>query len=381
MRHVVSHTRCIKLLFALPLLVHLACATATAEVVWHQWLTDADRHYDHRRYQTAEALYRKLLPKAPEPSYERYIAFRLAQITAYSGDPERGRAMLTELEARPNPTQDEWTAWAAFERGKILDRIEARPHDAARVYLDVITRYPDEPIAVRALDFLTRYHRKNATLPTLLVDLGELYPHIADADLGDNVYYLIARIHLDDLQDIATARSTLEDFVEAYPRSPFKEDAVWRLAELARERGEAIAALEMLDTIAQVHDTSWTLGEYHSRLRNDAMLLRAEIMLHDLGDPERAIAEYERILTTFYKYFGDAIIAYDITEIYREHIGDREAYIASLEDYIDDYPESVLLEKVAIRLELARAGEPLETLPDAARTLRQKRRAERGGAP
>ena len=359
-----------KLFILLVLLLSSSCATPATQEAWYRWLVDADRDVDHGHYDRADALYTKLLIDAPTQALGRYIRFRQAQIDAAQGDASGALRQLGALQREPNPDQDEWTSRAQFEIAIITDRDLNDAAKATELMRALVEQHPDASITPRALRLVLDEDRRLGDPEGAARWLAELYPRLADTELGDNVLFEIARLEWGELDRKDLAIEHLELHRRAYAFSPLRDDALFKLGELRYERGEVDAALFLFEKIAEVNETSWTMGSYDLRLRNDAMLARADIFI-ETDQPEQAAQELQRILDTFSDYLGGSEIAKRRADLFRAPLADRERYVEALEAFLDDYPESVYCEDLRHRLDLVNEGVAFEDIPAQARARRR----------
>jgi tetratricopeptide (TPR) repeat protein len=345
-----------------------SCATRQADDVWHRWLLDADADYDYGHYARAQSIYARLADTAPDPSLRRYIDFKLALITAAEGDPDAATTRLRALADDPHPDGDPWSSQALYAiAGLQADRGD---EDAARATtLTVIRRFPDDAITLRALQDLLRAHRRRGDIAAAQATLAGLFADLSETTLGDNLLFELARIELDDLKRPAQAEDLLTRHIQSFPFSPLRDDVTMRLAHLLRDQGRPLEALTHLEWLAAQHDAAWSFGSYDSTLRDDAMLLRAQLFLA-VGAPESAFDEYARLLSAFPDYLGGATIARDQLDLLRAPLADRPRYIAALTAYPDAYPDSVHLPDLRCRLLYALADAPLPDIPALARRHR-----------
>lgn len=268
----------------------------------------------------------------------------------------------------PNPDADPWSSHTLYA----IARRHADQGDAAQAratLLDLLRRYPDDPVTPKALQDLLRGYRAAGDLDGALRTLATLFAALSETPLGDNLLWEAARIELYDRPRPAAAEDLLTRHRAAFPFSPLHDDVTYALALLLRDQGRPQEALDLLEHLADHHDPAWAFGSYDPKLRDDAMLTRAELFLA-LNRPEDAFNEYARLLSAFPDYLGGARIARDQADLLRDPIADRARYIAALRAFTSTYPDSVYLPDLRCRLLYALSGTPLSDIPNKARRHR-----------
>jgi len=340
----------------------LACATPQSINLWHDHLLDADRAYDHGRYQVARDGYRSLLDEAPKPRLARYIRMRLAQIDAHTGHLDRALQALVELENAPNPEGDEWTSQARFQRAVLLEDIAEDREAAFALYADIVVRYPESAAGLRSLAYVLDAFDDNDDHTGAIEWLSETYPMIETTELADNFLYEMGK----RFEAADSPRMAEEMYMQLrirFRHGPLFDDATWRLAQIAYDEERYDDALAMAEVIAERHDSSWSFGTYDSVLRDDSILLRAQIY-EETDQIEAAIDEYHRLLAAFPKYTGRGRISLHRAELIRVHLEDRLRYQMALERMREQMPNSVYTERAVHRLKLLADGVPLDEIPE-----------------
>src|SRR5262249_16474756 len=122
--------------------------------------------------------------------------------------------------------------------------------------------------------------------------LRDLYLRLAATAVGDNLLWAMARIARDDLHDEIDALAGLDRIVVAHPASPFRDDALFEGAELARRAGDPEGAARRLRALLATRESSWIVGSYNSPHMPAAQLELGRILRDDLHRPADAIAAF-----------------------------------------------------------------------------------------
>jgi len=167
---------------------------------------------------------------------------------------------------------------------------------------------------------------------------ADLYAALHHTALAPRLALDMANLLGDALHDPDGAGQLLLQALHNHPVSPLRARMIWRLADMAEAAGDEEAALQALDVLAREHDTSWSLGEYDSPLRHQAMRRRAEI-LAGRGALEAAIAEYDRLLRAYPQHSQRARFAEARARLIAAS-GDDARHRAALQDIIAAHPDS-----------------------------------------
>jgi tetratricopeptide (TPR) repeat protein len=245
--------------------------TAAAVRAYERAAAAADRRVDRE-----EALYR-----------EARLLERAARIEAALGIYDRIAA------ARPIARR---TIRARLQAARM--RIALGRRDEARRDLEwIVAEAPGSGLAGRALFLLVRDFATSTGDRIALLD--GLYTRVGSSELGDDILMLGAEACLES-EDRAGARSRLERLADEhpYPQGARFDDALVRLAELAREEGDLPRAIGYLDRLLEVRETTSIIGSYSRPRMPDAALMRARLY-RELGDVENALGAYRDAIDEF----------------------------------------------------------------------------------
>jgi tetratricopeptide (TPR) repeat protein len=172
-----------------------------------------------------------------------------------------------------------------------------REDEAERDLAWIVTEAPGSGLAARALFLLV--HDFASTADERIAMLDALYPRVGTSELGDDILMLGAEACL-ERDDRACARERLERIADEhpYPQGARFDDALVRLAELAREDRDLPRAIGYLDRLLSVRETTTVVGSYSRPAMPGAALMRARLY-RELGDVARALEAYEEAYDGF----------------------------------------------------------------------------------
>lgn len=220
-------------------------------------------------------------------------AFRLAQQLEQAG--RLAEAATTFIEVRSLST-DGRTIARALVRAALLyaDRLK-QPAEALRLCREVIPRWPDEVPAEDALRLLVELETA-ADDPGLIDELGRLADALHEHEVvGSFALYHRARL-LVRRQQPAAALTAYDAIWQRFPRGPLFDDSLVEAAKLLRGLSRSAEAAQRIERLEASFQSSIIVGHYNKLLLDEGALLLGELYLHDLGQPERAIAALDRLL-------------------------------------------------------------------------------------
>ena len=166
-----------------------------------------------------------------------------------------------------------------------------RAAEAAGYLWAVVEQYPDEAFAGDALAYLVRRARTDAPRE-LWERLRTSYDALASTDVADNVLWELAGLATEELHDPDAAIALYDRIPIDHPTSGFRDDARWRGAQLARDRGDSAGAVRRLRGLLATREVAFGAGSYFSVWLDDAQLLVARIERDDLHDLDAAAAAF-----------------------------------------------------------------------------------------
>ncbi len=230
-------------------------------------------------------------PARIEPQDELRIARRKIELRLYDQALETLRQVATASDHR----RDAIEAWFLIAS---IDETRDRTDDAMSAYLEVASRYPDDPRAAEAL-----YRMAQATLASkrrdrevdarrMLTDVVEKYPTSAWAPRA-----LMARAGIEEREDlhqhddllgrsVPSSLMTYREIVERYRSSAPAAQAGWKLAR-------AYVEVKRFDLAAAVYES---LGARDIEHRDEAWFYAGDLYEKHLKDLSRARRAFSRIL-------------------------------------------------------------------------------------
>ena len=209
-----------------------------------------------------------------------------------AGEADRARALYESAAARYPDSRD---APRALRRAARL-RLDAGDVRGARTLIErTVVAYPGHGEATRALSLLVHSYDDADDADGALSALRQLERRTSGTPIGDNILLACARLEA-RLGRGADAERTLRALVRAYPYPAGAwDDALWLLADLTEQRGDARAAIDALETMVSVYEEAAIVGSYNLPMFDDAELRIARLWLEVLRDPARAIRAAERL--------------------------------------------------------------------------------------
>jgi len=210
---------------------------------------------------------------------------------------------------------------------------------AYELYWAVITHYPDEFGADNAVRHVMQDGRtRNAR--QLYDALSKLEAHLTQTELGDNLLWALAELAEVDLGDPKTALHNLDELAQKYPKSGFRDDALWHGGELARAQGDSEGAVARWRTLLSTRETNIIkIGSLFSVYLDDAQLEVGRVLRDDLGRPEEALAEFQKLP----KKYPDSVLKddalYEIA-VTQDKVGRPDAACNTLAWLKKEHPDS-----------------------------------------
>lgn len=319
-------------LLAAVLSLACGCANTRPVHVWTDAALEAESKQIRGELDEADARYVELLESAPDTDRRRWLVFNRAEIAREQGRTDDARGLFEEL--TDADIQDLWGANAAWQLA------EMRPDGPRKVeaMVEVITRYPAEVAAERALEWLARSAKSRGTLDEFVTLSRKLHDETAGALIADNILRrrAIAQESLGRLDD---ALDTYRKLHRLYSDESLADDALWESARIYRDVQNWEAALPLLERLATDVESSWFVGSYASEWVDDSILLLAEIHLLFLDDYDTAIEWYDYYVEEYPYGFKADDAAWGAVEAKRLG-GDEAGHFSAMRRFLRDYPES-----------------------------------------
>ncbi len=133
-----------------------------------------------------------------------------------------------------------------------------------------------------------------------LDELAALEHDLAKTDLAELVAYLSAE-HLETLGDTQAARDAYVHMADKwpYPYGAFFDGALWKASLLDEQLGQPRAAVDDLERMVAVRETTTLMGSYERKHYVPAMLRIGALYRDELGDHAKARETFHRLYTDF----------------------------------------------------------------------------------
>ena len=247
------------------------------------------------------------------------------------------------------PVEDR--AKAMYRAGTI--RLELGDDEGGyRLLWRTITAFPDAGVTDHAAKLIVLDGRRRAPRQ-LFEELGKLANRIPETEIADNLWYAMAELAADELEDPATAIGLYDHVIETYPDGPLLDDALWHGARLARASGDPKGAVRRYRALLARREIAWINGSYLSEWMDDSQLALGTVLRDDLGDFRAALQAFVELP----ELYPDSILHDDAMyerAVTHARIGDRDSACRALATLASRWPESkYLLERgPALRDEL-----------------------------
>jgi tetratricopeptide (TPR) repeat protein len=231
-------------------------------------------------------------PRGAQARFCRAALVGRAETLEHMGRHEAAAAAYEAIPARlPRDAEGAASAVVAAARIRLALGQEARAYD---LFWHVILHAPETSAADDAVRDVVGDAR-NRDPRELYGVLRDLYIRLAATAVGDNLLWAMARLARDELHDEVAALADLDRIVVAHKDSPFRDDALFEGAELARRAGDPEGAAQRLRTLLATRESSWIIGSYLSPHLPAAQLELGRVLRDGLHRPAEAIAAFARV--------------------------------------------------------------------------------------
>lgn len=273
-------------------------------------LAEAEGHLHHGRLQEAVKAFGRAAEAAERRVDKDESLYRQSRVYARLGDYTSALRICNEL-ASADPIARR-TLRARLDAGRY--RILLGEQDrAVRDLRTLVLEYPDSAAAKGALRVLVQIHVREAeSVEKGLFWLKTLQSEIEEGNTThETLLYLEADL-LISRGKRAEAIEVLEQQIEQYPYPHGRrwDNALWVLADLALEEGDADTAVKRLESMIAVHESSLILGSYTRPMFSKAALRIARVYRDNLDNPKAALAAFARVR----KEFPNSLVVDDALE-------------------------------------------------------------------
>ena len=267
------------------------------------------------------------------PRERAHAAFLSALESIRAGDVADGAKRLEAIAK----TRGEHAAEARWQL-VVLDLATGAP--ATKSELDDLLRaFPNDGVAYPALRARLRLARASGGEAEALAVLRALQPAVATTESAPRVAYEIAE-SLAALGKLAEARDAFVEVARKWPYpGEYFDDALWRASELDEALSRYRDAVDDLERMLSVLESSTWPGTYVRPRFPDAGWRIAVLFRDKLGDADKAVAAFDRYVSEFPNDIRRAEALWEAAKILRAH-GDESGACARLERIASIAPDS-----------------------------------------
>lgn len=301
-------------------------------------VTAAARAERGDRHAEASALYEAGAAETADPAVARTALYRAAQAAERAGEAERALGIYRELyEGSPGTPE---AGRALYDAGRLLQRT-GREADGRALLWRLVRQEPACAVVEVGMRRLYQAYGDDGALASYEAALGAELAAAGDHPVGVGLLYFRAHAR----NDLGRVDDALADLEEAHRRCPypdcsFWDDVLWVAAQFALDADRPAAALAYLDRLLHCREEGWFFtGTFYSVFYDDAQILKGEILLDRLDDPEGAAAAFLGA-----RDMSDSVLRDDglfrAARVHIERLGDAERGCGMLRELLTAYPDS-----------------------------------------
>jgi tetratricopeptide (TPR) repeat protein len=257
---------------------------------------EADQHAG--RLEEAAREYQKAADAAERRVDRDEALYRESRVLARLDRHAEAIAICDKLAAAEPPARRTLRARLDASRYRLLTGEDERAeHDL----LALVLEHPDTGPGKSALRLLLSRHVDGASDPrAALTWVRDLKAKAGDSATSETLMNVEAELLLAQGQRDEAVR-ILEAQVDRfpYPKGHRWDDALYRLADIALDSGDPKRAIDYLERMIDVHESSIVVGSYTRPLFPKAALRIARIYRDDLHDADSALKAYDRVRSEF----------------------------------------------------------------------------------
>jgi tetratricopeptide (TPR) repeat protein len=312
-----------------------ACGGPSRGAAYDRAYAEAQRAESAGRLDEAMAAYDHAAEAAKRPRDRDQARWSAADVLSRAG---RVSDAVARLDTMAADATSEHQAEALY-RAALL-RIEHGEADRGwRDLEQVPRRFPSHGVAHVAVRRLVEH--ADADSPRAgLEELHALAHDLDKTELEQLVAYLSAR-HVEELGDDATALTAYRSIADRwpYPHGSFFDDALWFASLLDEKAGRTQAAVDDLERLVAVRETTGLMGSYERARYVPSMLRIASLYAGPLHDHERARATYHRLYTDYKHSTMRARALWQEASLWRQD-GDAGKACDRLGTLVHEFPDS-----------------------------------------
>lgn len=273
----------------------LACAGISPKGIWYEDLATLESRVAQGRHEEVLDRARELESRIRGDDVRCPIL--LARARALAGLERYGEALEAfRRVARTCPGEPIVSARALFEVGVLLATRSADPMDALPVFRRVVTLFPEEPAARRAVTWIRAIVTRHRGGHAAVEEMRRLYREVPRSVVAPYLLFEAAEV-LRETQGHAMGDANrlalYALLLRRHPESHLADDAAVEAARLCVGLGYPWVAVRLTTAVLRRHETSWWIGSYDTPIYPEAAFLRAEALLA-AGEQGRAAEELVR---------------------------------------------------------------------------------------
>ncbi|MCC6749721.1 MAG: tetratricopeptide repeat protein [Deltaproteobacteria bacterium] len=321
------------LLALVPLALGAACGAKPVLPLDYRRALQLERRGEHRG--AIEAYAAASRSCGPDAALCDVARLRGAQLLTKVG---QHQAALRAFQRLGQSTLDPETgARALLEAGRLLEGPLREPHGALGLYQQVIVRYPEEAPAVEAVRALVRLYRGSDRAASLVRLLHHLYRAVEASRLAGNLLLAAAELY-EARGELRQAVAILDQLAERHPKSPVRDDGIYRAGTLLERLKDWEGALRRYRKLLAGQSYAFLGGSFGSIHMDDAQLRVGVIQLQALGRPRAALESFAAVRDDYPRSLLRDDAQWWIAQVHLQS-GHREASCAALARLLRDFPD------------------------------------------
>jgi tetratricopeptide (TPR) repeat protein len=321
-------------LLALVTLLGAGCAH-TAHDTFGATMAEASRAESAGRLAEARAAYDRASVIARSHGDRDQSRWDAADVTQHEGDIA---GATVRLDAIAQDATSEHQAEAAY-RAAALRIAHGQEDEGWRALEQVARRFPSSGVAHIAVRRLVARADESGP-PAAADELEGLRKDLVSTDLEPLVTFLGAE-HVEARGDVVGARDAYLRIADRwpYPHGSFFDDALWRASLLDERLGRYQAAVDDLERLVKVRETTSLMGSYERRKYVPSMFRLGALYRHRLHDHVQARGAYHRLYAGFDRSTRRAEALWLEASLWRDD-GDSARSCETLATMVREFPDS-----------------------------------------
>lgn len=263
-----------------------------------QALAEGDRHAHHGRVEDATSAYERSAQTADRRVDRDEALYRQSRVLRRDGQYAEAVEILDRIAATEPPSRR--TARSVYDASRLrIQHLDQRAEGLSGLRRVLLEFSSDGP-AARALYYILEDFEAREDAAGALAFLRETYPRVRESTVADDILDAEAHLLL-EAGERAGARAALERIVRdhPYPQGHRWDDALWQLADLAEEDGDAEGAIARLEEIVHRDENTMMPGSYTLSTFPRAQLRIARLYRDALSDHGAAAREFRQTFSQF----------------------------------------------------------------------------------